>query len=165
MVHALKPNPKSHIQEGWRIADFFSHHPEAMHMVGRCFDTSVCMEMHSYSVQDCDMRRAAWCLQFTFLMDDVGVPANYREMPGFGVHTYTLISREGKVTYVKFHWVPKAGDLCVLRNPTAGPRHPAKILLSKQTLLLTARQWQAHLPHWRGIDPLAMDCRGAQPPG
>jgi hypothetical protein len=35
MVHALKPNPKNHIQEGWRIADFFSHHPEAMHMVRR----------------------------------------------------------------------------------------------------------------------------------
>ena len=33
MVHALKPNPKNHLQEGWRIADFFSHHPEAMHMV------------------------------------------------------------------------------------------------------------------------------------
>lgn len=33
MVHALKPNPKNHIQEGWRIADFFSHIPEAMHMV------------------------------------------------------------------------------------------------------------------------------------
>ena len=48
-------------------------------------------------------------LQFTFLMDDVGVPANYREMPGFGVHTYTLINREGKVNYVKFHWLPKAG--------------------------------------------------------
>jgi catalase len=79
MVHALKPNPKNHIQEGWRIADFFSHHPEAMHM-------------------------------FTFLMDDVGVPANYREMPGFGVHTYTLINREGKVNYVKFHWLPKAGE-------------------------------------------------------
>lgn len=29
-VHALKPNPKSHIQEGWRIADFFSHHPESL---------------------------------------------------------------------------------------------------------------------------------------
>jgi len=48
-------------------------------------------------------------VQFTFLMDDVGVPANYREMPGFGVHTFTLINREGKVTYVKFHWLPKAG--------------------------------------------------------
>ena len=44
-------------------------------------------------------------------MDDVGVPANYREMPGFGVHTYTLINREGKVHYVKFHWLPKAGML------------------------------------------------------
>jgi hypothetical protein len=32
-VHSLKPNPRSHIQEGWRIADFFSHHPEALHMV------------------------------------------------------------------------------------------------------------------------------------
>jgi catalase len=28
MVHALKPNPVNHIQEGWRIADFFSHVPE-----------------------------------------------------------------------------------------------------------------------------------------
>ena len=35
MVHALKPNPKTHIQEGWRIMDFFSHIPESMHMV-RC---------------------------------------------------------------------------------------------------------------------------------
>ena len=35
MVHALKPNPKTHIQEGWRIMDFFSHIPESMHMVRR----------------------------------------------------------------------------------------------------------------------------------
>ena len=67
MVHALKPNPVNHIQEGWRIADFFSHVPEAMHM-------------------------------FTFLLDDVGVPLNYRHMEGFGVHTYTLMTREGKVS-------------------------------------------------------------------
>ncbi|KAJ0725405.1 putative peroxidase [Helianthus annuus] len=32
MVHSLKPNPKSHIQEDWRILDFFSHHPESLHM-------------------------------------------------------------------------------------------------------------------------------------
>jgi catalase len=38
MVHALKPNPKNHIQEGWRIADFFSHHPEAMNMFAFLFD-------------------------------------------------------------------------------------------------------------------------------
>ena len=33
MVHALKPNPKNHIQEAWRIMDFFSHIPESMSMV------------------------------------------------------------------------------------------------------------------------------------
>ncbi|XP_042376220.1 catalase isozyme 2-like [Zingiber officinale] len=37
MVHALKPNPKSHIQENWRILDF-SHHPESLHMFTFLFD-------------------------------------------------------------------------------------------------------------------------------
>lgn len=85
MVHALKPNPKNHIQEFWRIADFFSHVPESMHM-------------------------------FTFLMDDVGIPVNYRHMEGFGVHTYTLINKEGKITYVKFHWKPTCGVKCLLED-------------------------------------------------
>ncbi|KAJ6399739.1 hypothetical protein OIU77_020316 [Salix suchowensis] len=38
MVHALKPNPKSHIQENWRILDFFSHHPESLNMFSFLFD-------------------------------------------------------------------------------------------------------------------------------
>ena len=50
-------------------------------------------------------------LQFTFLQDDVGVPLNYRHMEGFGVHTYTLINKDGRVTYVKFHWQPALGAL------------------------------------------------------
>ena len=33
MVHAFKPNPKNHQQEGWRIMDFLSYHPESLHMV------------------------------------------------------------------------------------------------------------------------------------
>jgi hypothetical protein len=45
--------PPSPTQEGWRIADFFSHHPEA-------------------------------CNMFAFLLDDVGIPLNYRHMEGFG---------------------------------------------------------------------------------
>eukprot|EP00803_Ostreobium_quekettii_P011299 evm.model.scf_21EXC.2 EVM.evm.TU.scf_21EXC.2 scf_21EXC:32870-40615(+) len=83
MVHALKPNPRSHIQENWRIMDFFSHHPESLHM-------------------------------FTFLNDDVGIPLNYRHMEGFGVHTFKLMSREGKDTYVKFHWKPLCGVKCLM---------------------------------------------------
>ena len=53
-------------------------------------------------------------LQFTFLQDDVGVPLNYRHMEGFGVHTYTLINKDGRVTYVKFHWQPALGALTSL---------------------------------------------------
>ncbi|KAG0460747.1 hypothetical protein HPP92_021044 [Vanilla planifolia] len=83
MVHALKPNPKSHIQEKWRIFDFFSHHPESLHM-------------------------------FTYLFDDVGIPQDYRHMDGSGVNTYTLINRDGKVHYVKFHWRPTCGVKCLL---------------------------------------------------
>ena len=52
-------------------------------------------------------------VQFTFLQDDIGVPLNYRHMEGFGVHTYTLINKEGRVTYVKFHWQPALGE-CLL---------------------------------------------------
>ena len=33
LVHCLRPNPKTHIQEGWRILDFLSHHPESVHIV------------------------------------------------------------------------------------------------------------------------------------
>ena len=78
MVHALKPNPRNHIQEWWRIWDFFSHHPEACHM-------------------------------FSFLLDDVGIPLNYRHMPGFGVHTFKLLNKGGQEVYVKFHWLPQCG--------------------------------------------------------
>ena len=38
MVHAFKPNPKTNLQENWRIVDFFSHHPESMHMFTFLFD-------------------------------------------------------------------------------------------------------------------------------
>lgn len=49
MVHALKPNPKSHIQEGWRIADFFSHHPEVRTGRGRTY--TVCLYASCHRVQ------------------------------------------------------------------------------------------------------------------
>jgi len=49
------------------------------------------------------------CHMLTFLHHDVGIPLNYRTMPGFGVHTYIWINKSGKETYVKYHWIPKAG--------------------------------------------------------
>ena len=78
VIRAFKPNPKSHIQENWRIFDYLSHHPESLHT-------------------------------FTFFYDDIGVPQDYRHMDGSGVHTFTLLNKAGKATYVKFHWRPTCG--------------------------------------------------------
>lgn len=48
-------------------------------------------------------------MQFTFLLDDVGIPKDYRHMDGFGVHTFKLINKAGKETLVKFHWKTQQG--------------------------------------------------------
>ena len=44
-----------------------------------------------------------------WIMSDRGIPRSLRMMEGFGVHTFRLINEEGKSTYVKYHWRPKAG--------------------------------------------------------
>ncbi len=49
-------------------------------------------------------------------MSDRAIPRSLRTMEGFGVHTFRLINAEGKSTYVKFHWKPKAGLQSVLWN-------------------------------------------------
>ena len=66
-------------QEWWRIWDFFSHHPECMHM-------------------------------FTWLLDDVGIPRDYRHMDGFGVHTFTWINNNNNNVLVKYHWITQQGE-------------------------------------------------------
>ncbi len=42
-------------------------------------------------------------------MSDRGIPASFRTMEGFGVHTFRLVAADGTSTLVKFHWKPKAG--------------------------------------------------------
>ncbi|CAL8471049.1 g10591 [Coccomyxa elongata] len=50
----------------------------------------------------------------TYLLDDAGIPADYRHMNGSSVNTYTLINSAGKVQYVKFRWVPTLGEKYLL---------------------------------------------------
>ncbi|CAD7703126.1 unnamed protein product [Ostreobium quekettii] len=38
MVHAFKPNPVTNLIDNWRFVDFFSHHPESLHMFAHVFD-------------------------------------------------------------------------------------------------------------------------------
>ncbi len=52
--------------------------------------------------------------QITILMSDRGIPASYREMHGFGSHTYSLINTKGERFWVKFHLKSKQG----IRNLT-----------------------------------------------
>jgi catalase len=52
--------------------------------------------------------------QITITMSDRGIPASYRNMHGFGSHTYSLVSAAGERTWVKFHWVCQQG----IRNLT-----------------------------------------------
>ena len=42
-------------------------------------------------------------------MSDRTLPKSFATMEGFGIHTFRFVSREGKSTFVKFHWKPKAG--------------------------------------------------------
>lgn len=42
--------------------------------------------------------------QITITMSPRGIPASFRHMHGFGSHTYSLINKEGKRTWVKFHF-------------------------------------------------------------
>ncbi len=49
-------------------------------------------------------------------MSDRAIPRSFRFMEGFGVHTFRLVSSEGRSTFVKFHWKPKQGLQSVAWN-------------------------------------------------
>ena len=49
-----------------------------------------------------------------WVMSDRAIPRSFRMMEGFGVHSFRLLNKEGKSTYVKFHWRPKLGAQSVV---------------------------------------------------
>lgn len=42
--------------------------------------------------------------QVTIVMSDRGIPVGYRNMHGFGSHTFSLFNKDNKRTWVKYHW-------------------------------------------------------------
>jgi len=46
----------------------------------------------------------------TWLFSDYGIPANFREMNGNGVHAFKWINEKGDITYVKYNWVSQQGE-------------------------------------------------------
>ncbi len=49
-----------------------------------------------------------------YLYSDLGTPASYREMNGFGIHTFRLVNNEGQHVFVRFNWKTDQG----IRNLT-----------------------------------------------
>ncbi|MGF6966228.1 catalase [Paraburkholderia sp. WC7.3g] len=47
--------------------------------------------------------------QVTILMSDRGIPKNYRQMHGFGSHTYSFINANNERFWVKFHFKSQQG--------------------------------------------------------
>ncbi|UOR02542.1 catalase [Leucobacter allii] len=66
-------------------------------------------------LRDADMQWDFWTLspesahQVTYLFGDRGLPRSWREMPGYGSHTYQWINGAGERFWVKYHFSPLQG--------------------------------------------------------
>ena len=89
LIHAAKPEPDSGFPQAATAHDNFWD-----------FATLMPESMH----------------MLMWAMSDRGIPRSYRFMEGFGVHTFRMVNKEGKSTFVKFHWKPKLGMQSVVWN-------------------------------------------------
>jgi hypothetical protein len=51
--------------------------------------------------------------QFTILFSDRGIPASFRNMDGFGSHTFQWVNANGEVFWVKYHFKTDQGIQCL----------------------------------------------------
>lgn len=82
LVHAIKPEPDSETPQASAAHDTF---------------------WDFISLMPESMHMIMWVLS------DRAIPRSLRTMEGFGVHTFRFINKEGKSTFVKYHWKPKLG--------------------------------------------------------
>ncbi|KAL1970256.1 hypothetical protein VTN77DRAFT_5416 [Rasamsonia byssochlamydoides] len=81
-VHAVKPEPHNEV-------------PQAQTAHNNFWDFAF---MHSEMTH-----------MFMWVMSDRAIPRSFRMMQGFGVNTFSLINKEGKRHFCKFHWIPHLG--------------------------------------------------------
>ncbi len=56
---------------------------------------------------------------FTWLFGDRGIPATYRNMNGYGSHTYQWVNEAGETTWVKYHFKTDQGIKCLTESEAA----------------------------------------------
>ncbi|TBV08820.1 catalase HPII [Stutzerimonas kirkiae] len=81
-VHAVKPEPHNEVPTGASAHDTF-------------WDFVSLLPESAHAV--------IWA------MSDRAIPRSLRAIQGFGVHTFRLVTAEGKSRFVKFHWKPRQG--------------------------------------------------------
>lgn len=79
--------PAYDIEDLQYISDMIWH----IHMIG----STACEHMPTVCMS---------ALQLTYVLGDEGIPANYRQMNGFGVNTFKMVTKEGEETLIKWHW-------------------------------------------------------------
>ena len=57
--------------------------------------------------------------QFTWLFGDRGIPASYRNLDGFGSHTYQWTNAKGEIFWVKYHFKTDQGIKCFTSEEAA----------------------------------------------
>ncbi|HHU6750928.1 TPA: catalase [Staphylococcus pseudintermedius] len=82
LIHAVKPEPHNEMPQGGSAHDTF----------------------WDFFAQNPESTHTTF-----WAMSDRGIPKNYRQVEGFGVHTFRLVNREGQSYFVKFHWKPLHG--------------------------------------------------------
>ncbi|HSP11925.1 MAG TPA: catalase [Salegentibacter sp.] len=82
LVHSIKPEPNNEIPQASAAHDTF---------------------WDFVSLMPESLHTVIWA------MSDRAIPRSFRMMEGFGVHTFKFVNKEGKATFVKFHWKPILG--------------------------------------------------------
>jgi catalase len=57
--------------------------------------------------------------QFTWLFGDRGIPASFRNMDGFGSHTFSWTNEAGDLVWVKYHFKTDQGIECLTQDESA----------------------------------------------
>jgi len=82
LIHAVKPEPHNEMPQGGTAHDTF----------------------YDFFAQNPESTHTT-----VWAMSDRGIPKNFRQIEGFGIHTFRLVNREGESYFVKFHWKPLQG--------------------------------------------------------
>ncbi|OEL01215.1 catalase [Staphylococcus succinus] len=82
LIHAVKPEPHNEMPQGGSAHDTF----------------------WDFFAQNPETTHTTM-----WAMSDRGIPKNFRQIEGFGVHTFRLVNSQGQSHFVKFHWKPLHG--------------------------------------------------------